>query len=417
MRLAVFKLKIRITSLVLCLTFIVSCFGGGMSVQGASTSELRNQKQEIQNEINNIQEKLDTISAEKAETEEYLTSLEAKITLLQDKIDALESQKSALQAEIDAIEENIEKTEDEIEKTQVEIDKKQAEFDESYNLYCQRLRAMYVSGSVSNLEILLSSADMSAILTRSQMIKSVSEQDSAQLDDLMKKMEEIESKKQELEIKRNELNDDKSQLEENKQSLQSSIDEIDASKSQLDAQAAEANALMKKLASQSSEYMEMIETNQDKIAEVEAEIRRATSSGSSGSGSISGSTGSGSGVLSYPTDSRTVSAGYPNYSSGRYHGGIDFPVSTGSNVYAAASGTVILVQYLTYSYGYYVVIDHGDGLSTLYAHNSQLLVSVGQSVSRGQVIAKSGSTGNSTGPHCHFEVRVNGTRVNPWNYL
>ena len=121
--------------------------------------------------------------------------------------------------------------------------------------------------------------------------------------------------------------------------------------------------------------------------------------------------------MRYPTDSRSISAGYPNYSSGRYHGGIDFPVSTGSNVYAAASGTVILVKYLNYSYGRYLIIDHGDGLSTLYAHNSQILVNVGDKVSAGQVVAKSGSTGNSTGPHCHFEVRVNGSRVNPLNYL
>jgi murein DD-endopeptidase MepM/ murein hydrolase activator NlpD len=163
--------------------------------------------------------------------------------------------------------------------------------------------------------------------------------------------------------------------------------------------------------------MEAIETNEAELAEVESAIRAAAAAASSGGGSISGSTGSGSGVLNYPTDSRSISAGFPNYSSGSYHGGIDFPVSTGSNVYAAASGTVILVKYLNYSYGYHVMIDHGDGLSTLYAHNSQILVSVGDTVSAGQVIALSGSTGNSTGPHCHFEVRVNGSQVNPLNYL
>lgn len=85
--------------------------------------------------------------------------------------------------------------------------------------------------------------------------------------------------------------------------------------------------------------------------------------------------------LGYPTDSRSISAGYPNYSSGGYHGGIDFPVRTGSNVYAAASGKVILVKYLNYSYGRYIIIDHGNGLSTLYAHNSSIEVSVGDKVS------------------------------------
>lgn len=136
-------------------------------------------------------------------------------------------------------------------------------------------------------------------------------------------------------------------------------------------------------------------------------------------GTISGSTGDGSsnGKLDYPTSYRTISAGYPNYSSGKYHGGIDFPCPTGTKVCAAADGKVIAAKELNYSYGHYIIIDHGNGLTTLYAHNSKLLVGVGDSVTKGQAIAYSGSTGNSTGPHCHFEVRVNGVRVNPENYL
>ena len=346
-----------------------------------------------------------------------MAALRSKISLLQDKIDNLESEKSALQAEIDAIQTKITNTENEIIAAQKEIDIKQAEFDASYETYCQRLKAMYVSGAASNLEVLLTSSDMSAMLTRSQMIKSVAEKDSAVLNDLMKKMEEIEAQKQDLEIKIKELGEDKANLETDKQELQSRLDEINASKSELDAEAAECNALMQKLNAQSSEYMELIDTDKKRLQEVEDEIRRTAVASSTGSGSISSSTGSGSGRLRYPTDSTAISAGYPNYKNGGYHGGIDFPVSTGSNVYAAGSGTVTLVKRLNYSYGYYVMIDHGDGLSTLYAHNSDLYVTVGQRVSAGEVIAASGSTGNSSGPHCHFEVRVNGNRVNPMNYL
>lgn len=404
-----FKSHYKIISLIMCFVLVAATFSFSFSAQAKSTSELQNEREQIQDEINAAQSRIDELEKEKAQTQEYLDALMVKINLLRDKLGTLEAQRDSLQAEIDAIQAKIEKTEQELIKAQQEIDKKQAEFDDTYELYCQRLKAMYVSGTASTLEVLLTCPDMSTMLTRSQMINSVSKQDSKILDDLMKKMEEIEKKKQEFEIKRNELSKDKENLEKDKNKLQQSINEIDKSKSELDSQAAECNALMRKLSSQTSEYMEIIDTNEDRLRQVEDEIRATISN--------AGSYGSGSGQLRYPTDSSMISAGYPNYSSGSYHGGVDFPVSTGSNIYAASSGVVIKVAYLNYSYGYHIIIDHGDGLSTLYAHNSQIFVSTGQSVSAGQVIAAAGSTGNSTGPHCHFEVRVNGNRVNPMNYL
>ena len=396
-------------SLVLVLTAGVS---SAFVAEAKSRSELESEKSKIQSRINSTQSKLNSLSKQKKDTQEYINTLQEKISLLQDKISNLESDKTALQSEIDATQAKIEKTAADIEETQRQIDQKQKEFDATYAEYCQRLRAMYISAST--LEVLLTCSDLSSLLTRSEMIKSVSQQDSATLDSLMKKMEEIEAQKQKLEEKRNQLNADKKSLESDKAALQKNINDISSTKADLDSEAAECNAQMRKLSKQSSEYQEAIETDQKQLQQVQNDIRAAiAAAGSHGSGSISGSHGSGNGRLRYPTDSRSISAGYPNYSSGRYHGGIDFPVSTGSNVYAAASGTVILVKYLNYSYGRYLIIDHGDGLSTLYAHNSQILVSVGDKVSAGQVVAKSGSTGT----HCHFEVRVNGSQVNPLNYL
>ena len=409
MRLVRSKSLVKLISVICSIVLIATSMTSAVAVQAKSRSELEDEKDKIQSRIDSAQDKLDDLSQQKSETEEYISVLQQKINLLQDKIDNLEDDKAALQAEIDATQANIEKTEKEINQTQIEIDKKQAEFDTVYEEYCQRLRAMYISGSASTLEVLLTCPDLSALLTRSEMIKSVSEQDSATLDELMQKMKEIEAEKKKLEEKKKEYDDDKKSLEEDKASLQKNIDDTSSSKAELDSEVSECNALMKKLASQSSEYLEAIETDKAKLQAVENEISAAYSG--------SGSTGSGSGQLRYPTDSRAISAGYPNYSSGAYHGGVDFPVGSGSNVYAAASGTVILVKYLTYSYGRYLIIDHGDGLSTLYAHNSSILVSQGDHVTAGQIVAKSGSTGNSTGPHCHFEVRVNGTQVNPMNYL
>ena len=411
------KRLVKLLSLILSICFAF-CSIASTSAFAASTSSLKEKKSKIQSQISEAQKEVDKLSSEKKQTQEYIAALDKKIQLKQDQIDILQADADNLQSEINSIESSISNTEEQIEKTQKEIDKKQAQFDNTFNEYCQRLRAMYVSGHASNLEVLLTSTDISSILTRSQMIKSVSEQDSEILDSLMTQMEQIEKDKAELEKKINKLNKDKEKLEADKKELTSNIATIEASKKELDDEVAECNALMKKLSSQSAEYQESIEENRSALAKVEAEIQAAYARASR-TGSTGGSTGSGahSGSLGYPTDYRSISAGYPNYSSGRYHGGVDFPCPSGSSVYAAASGTVIAAYNLNYSYGHYLIIDHGNGLSTLYAHNTTLLVGVGDHVNKGQVIAKSGSTGNSTGPHCHFEVRVNGTRVNPLNYL
>lgn len=137
-----------------------------------------------------------------------------------------------------------------------------------------------------------------------------------------------------------------------------------------------------------------------------------------------GNLNTGSGVLGYPVDEKywkNITATFPHYSNGSPHTGVDFGVPKGSSIYAAEDGVVVTAKKLTYSYGYYIVIKHNDGLYTLYAHNSQLLVNQNDRVVRGQKIALSGDTGNATGPHCHFEVRVgrnsSNSTVNPLNYL
>ena len=361
------------------------------------------------------QKEIDRLAKEKADTEEYVTALDKKIQIIRDQLNALNKQASELQSSINQVEQSIASNEAQMQEIQNEIDAKQAEFDKIYSEYCQRLRAMYVSGHASNLEVLLTSSDISAILTRSEMIRSISRRDSNTLNELTKKMEEIEKDKAELEIKRIELNENKEKLQTQKEELNANISQVSSSKAELDSQIAEANAAMARIKSETRKYYEKIEDNNAEIQSIRATIL-ANNKPSSGGGS-GGSGGGGSGRLGYPTSSRTISAGFPNYPGGSYHGGVDFPVPSGSNIYAADSGTVIIAKNLNYSYGHYLVIDHGNGLSTLYAHNTTLLVGVGAHVNKGQVIALSGSTGNSTGPHCHFEVLLNGNQVNPMNYL
>ena len=388
-------------------------FSTAFVANAKTASELRDEREKIQSEISNAQQKINDLKEKKEKQQEYISALMSKITLLEDKLDNLEGQRSALQSEIDKVSAKIKKTEAEINKTQKQIDAKQAEFKEIYDLYCQRLRAMYMSGNVTTLEIIFESGwDMSSLLTRAQMIKSIAEKDNETLDELNTKMQEITQQRQLLAEKREELSADKEKLDAQKAELQSSIDEISAAKSELDAEAAECNAAIRSMNNQTAEMQELIETDRDRLDAIEREIQQAANQKPPSNNYTPGT-----GSLGYPTSYRSISAGYPNYSSGAYHGGIDFPCPTGTPVYASDSGYVSLAKNLTYSYGRYIIINHGNGISTLYAHNSQLVVSQGQAVEKGQLIAYSGSTGNATGPHCHFEVRVNGTRVNPWNYL
>lgn len=414
----------KIISAVLSLTLAFTMAAGASTTYGASYSDINKLKQENAK----AQQEIDKLSKEKSNTNEYIAAIDKKIQIIKDQINTLNSQADDLQSSINSVSEKITDTENEMQRIQDEIEKKQEEFDKIYDEYCQRLRAMYVSGHASNLEVLLTSSDISSILTRSEMIKSVSRKDSNTLNELTEKMNEIEKDKASLTQKRAELNEDKSKLESQKKELDANISEVNSTKAELDAEMAKANKAMANINSDIREYRETMDNNSDEMKALEDEIRReqAANSGNSGSGgsnvntgSGSGSSGSGSygGSFHYPTDSRTISAGFPTYSGGGWHGGVDFPVSTGSNVYAAASGKVIVAKTLNYSYGYHLVIDHGNGLSTLYAHNSALLVGYGEYVNKGQIIARSGSTGNSTGPHCHFEVRINGTQVNPMNYL
>lgn len=421
------KRFVKILSVILSVCFI---FSSAFSAYAATQKSLNEKKARIQREIDAAEKKIEQLKDKKEETESYISTLEKKIQLKQDKIDVLQKDADELQSQINKLQTGIKNTENEINTTQKQIDEKQKAFDKTFNEYCERLRAIYISGNVGSLEVLLTSSDISSILTRSQMVRSVSEKDSEALDSLMKQMDEIEKDKAELETKRNKLKTDKASVQKDKKKLDGEISTINASKKELDNEVAECNKLIKSYNNQKSEYLETISDDKEEIAKTEAEIqkiieessRKYSSSSSSSSSSSTGPSSNyvnakGSGTFCYPTDYRTISSGFYR-SSGAFHGALDFPCPVGSNVYAGDSGTVIdATTGWGGGYGNRVFIDHHNGFVTIYGHNSQLLVHVGQTVKRGQLIAKSGNTGRSTGPHCHFEVRKNGTKVDPRNYL
>ena len=186
-----------------------------------------------------------------------------------------------------------------------------------------------------------------------------------------------------------------------------------AARAEVAAEAATEQQLLRAVQAKKSEYLRQINQLQAESNEIAAALRRRQSGGSV--------TPSGRGVVAWPLASPVVTSGFgyrvhPIYGDRRLHAGVDFRAATGTPVYSGAGGVVVFSGWKS-GYGNTVVIDHGGRLATLYAHNSALAVASGATVTRGQRISSAGSTGNSTGPHLHFEVRVNGTPVDPMNYL
>lgn len=184
----------------LCILF--SCFmifSTSFAAEAQSVSSLKSEKEKIQSKLEQQQKKLDALEDNISNNQTYVNELVKKVDLLQDKLDNLEDSKTAIQNEINSVQSDIDNTQAQIDAAQKEIEAKEKEFESIYQQYCQRLRAMYISGNVSTLEVLLESGDISSVLTRSEMVKCVSKQDNATLDTLMKKMQEIQNEKQAME--------------------------------------------------------------------------------------------------------------------------------------------------------------------------------------------------------------------------
>lgn len=417
---------------------------------------LEDQQAELQKNLEEAEKKLAQLEENSKGTAEYIDTLDQKIGYINDQLTILEEQNTAIQADIDELMPTIEKNEQELDKLSKELDKTKEEleqleekFQSVYDAYCIRLRVMYISGEFNILTALMTCKDISSLLTRYEMIRSVSKSDAELMQEVQEQTEQIISKKDGLDEQAAKYESTKATLDSQKESLQTkqktienNSEQIAAKKAILATDRAESDRMLAELTAKNKQYTEFRNEDSELIEAVENEIQ-ALISGLKSPEEVTTAVASGNHESSTPiiTDSdvysksnavlnmtypipghTSISAGYPNYSSGQYHGGIDFPCPTGSKVVAAQKGIVITVKRLDYSYGYYVMIYHGTdakgrSVVTLYAHNSSILVSVGDTVKKGQQIAKSGSTGNSTGPHCHFELRFDGTRVNPKNYL
>lgn len=365
-----------IVAILLMLTFAVET-----SLASAATLS------QIRNNIKNKQQELNESRAKEKSLGDQVNSLEQQINSKQSDIDELEASISEAQAKLETLEEELAAAEEKV-NTQNE------------NLNA-RLRNMYKNGSVGFIDVLMDSGSFSEFLNNLSLVEKVYTSDQDVLEELQKAYDEIDAKKKEIETLQAELSESKATMEEQKSSLEADKASVEKKKSEIAADSAE---------------------TQRELDKLEADAQALTSS-IRNTGSSSSSSKYNGGIMAWPVPScHTVSSGYggrihPTTGKYKFHGGLDIPGSYGSAIVAANSGKVIWAGNRGDSYGNYVIIDHGGGVSTLYGHSSKVLVSTGQSVSRGQRIANVGSTGRSTGPHCHFEVRINGSRVNPTPYV
>ena len=301
-----------------------------------------------------------------------------------------------------------------------------------------RIKYMYEKGDSSYLNLLLEARSLSELLNRAEYVSKISEYDRKMLDQYVATKESIADSKKKLETEKAELQEMKTQTEAKQDSVQLLLNEKNKELQNVNAQIGEKSA-------QAKAYEDDIKAQEAKIVQMEAEIkkkeaeeaakkaaeeaaRKAAAAGKTNNSTGKGNTGSttttstGGSSLRWPCPaSGRITSGYGNRKSptagaSSNHKGIDISASTGSSIVAAAGGTVSIATY-SYSAGNYVVLNHGNGLSTVYMHCSQLLVSAGDTVKAGQTIAKVGSTGYSTGSHLHFAVRKNGSYVNPSSYV
>lgn len=393
-----------------------------------------------QADINSNQKKIDEAEEKQKQVESDKTEAMKQVESINSKIDDYETQINDLDSKItDA---NTKIKEEEKKLAQAEQDYKEQE-----ELIKKRMVAVYTSGDTSYLDVLLSSKNLTDFISSYYLVSEVTKMDAELLDKIQKQKEEIETAKKEIENNKDTLTASKTEKENVNNQLKTAKTEKDKYVAQLSDQEKELEQEIQQLKQDNAKIaneikqaeiaykkqLEELKKQQEAANSQKNNNSNNSSNSNSGKNNNSGSftTPTGSGYFMRPVSGGSISTnGY--YSSGKFHGAIDYAVSSGTPVYAAATGVVMVTDNLPNSYGTYVVIQHANGMQSYYGHGTRgsICVSPGQTVKKGQQIMLSGSTGNSSGPHLHFELRTapysykysataygQDSRVNPLNYM
>ncbi len=417
----------RLLSVVLCIVMTLASVSFGVYAE-----------RDFQAEIDALESKIDANNAKKEDKQKSADELNEEIDTLQEQIDVYNAQISELNSQIagyDAVitqhEAEIAKLDESINETGVQIDKVNVQIADTQELLAERMRASYMAGETSMLEILLASSDFESFLTRLELLSAVAKRDNelisglkGKIDESNKLVEQLNTQKQEQVDKQAAVEAERAKRVDSRAQIQSARNSISSQQAKLEKKVDSYNLILANLDQSSAQYRAQME----KIKKEQAEYDAIKQGGmTSGSGSLN--TGGGkSEIGNYPVSSKGMIAPlqYSNvYVSQHYghngHKGVDICTrgtgsTMGKEIRATADGVVYSAEFHK-SWGNNVYINHGNGVYTRYAHCSKMIVSAGDQVKQGQVIAYVGNTGNSFGPHLHFEVWVNGVRTNPEEWI
>ena len=361
-----------------------------------------------QADIDKLKNNASDLSQQKKELQSKISALSDDIANNMKKKELLDSEISVLSSEISNVESQISTYAELITQTEAELLDAQEREAAQYELFCKRVRAMEERGTISYWSVLFKADSFTDLLSRLDFINEIMDSDQKVIQDLQDLQAEIEEKKESLETQKAESEAAKAELV--------------SKKSELNKQREAANALVAQLRASKSEYQEDMDDLSAEAEAVQAQILKLSKELAAQQAAQGKPSNAALGGYIWPVSSRRITSTFggrasPGGIGSTNHKGIDIGgVGYTTEIHAAKAGTVIVSQY-SRSYGNYVVVSHGSGNTTLYAHMSSRKVSVGQYVNQGDVLGITGSTGNSTGPHLHFEITENGVRINPLKYL
>ncbi len=423
----------RIFSLILVLVLLIGSFiVDTLAVTDAQKQEYKNEIAEIKQEIEENKKKIDALDDEASQYDDDIAALQSKIDILQDQIGLYNAEIGLIDKDINRIDGQIKDIENEInslndeiknlDKQVVELEQKKAD---TYTLLGERIRVSYMSGASTSLEFILTSDDFEfqSYLERVELLKRIAEHDDAlierleqNIEDINQKVTEIEDVKTRLNTKITELDTAKADYEAKKQEQVDARSVIEASENEIQKDLNKVQSIVSGLNKQSKEYQAAIDKREEAILKLEDKLSAEnTYYGSGVAGQMSWPVPYENVYISSSFKLRTMNG------STRRHNGIDicrWGGTHGADVIASGDGTVTKASWgYNGGYGNLITINHGNGVVTYYAHLSNIRVSFGQTVKKGQVIGNVGNTGYSFGAHLHFGVMVNGNWVDPVKYV